>query len=374
MAPPPPKRGGNCTDNGVTAFNNTAGREARRDVWRGVAALALGFVLVFGLLERSARSIVAKEEFDRPFWYAQAAERLQHERLDVLVVGSSRIAYAVTEDILTTEMSARLGRPATVIDLGLGYSTWAEHALGLQRLIDAAPDHLRGALVLIEAPAGRIPLGSWGQWYHPFSPGLLRMVMRREDLPPLWRSPDRFDRKTAATLDWFGAGSALLRHRHRLREHVTARLVERMQGGAPGGNTAAAAVGGTRAGTRTLRTIRLNLVLQGIGLGRTASPGEPAPTETLVATARRAGMVPVLLFVPEHPDRTDSGGYAEERHRPGRSRLGDVEMLSPPVHVTPDEFFDGVHMSPAASVRFTAALARLIKDRSLAPGARSLHP
>ncbi len=328
-------------------------------MWRGVVAVALGFVIVFGQLERSARTIVAKEQFDRPFWYAQAAERLRHERLDVLVVGSSRIAYAVTEDALATDVGARLGRPATVIDLGRGYSTWAEHALGVQRLIEAAPDSLRGAILLIEAPTGRVPLGSWGQWYHSFSPGLLRMVARREDLLTLWQSPDRFDRKAAATLDWYLSASALWRHRYRLREHVTNRLIDRVRGESPQQNVTAA-IGGTRAGARTLKSTRLNMVLQGIGTGQKAAPGEPAPTETLVAAARRAGMVPLLLFVPEHPDRMDLGGYADERHRPGLSRLGDVEMLTPPVHVTPDDFFDGVHMSPAASARFTAALGRLI--------------
>ena len=328
-------------------------------MWRGVVAVALGFVIVFGQLERSARTIVAKEQFDRPFWYAQAAERLRHERLDVLVVGSSRIAYAVTEDALATDVGARLGRPATVIDLGRGYSTWAEHALGVQRLIEAAPDSLRGAILLIEAPTGRVPLGSWGQWYHSFSPGLLRMVARREDLLTLWQSPDRFDRKAAATLDWYLSASALWRHRYRLREHVTNRLIDRVRGESPQQNVTAA-IGGTRAGARTLKSSRLNMVLQGIGTGQKAAPGEPAPTETLVAAARRAGMVPLLLFVPEHPDRMDLGGYADERHRPGLSRLGDVEMLTPPVHVTPDDFFDGVHMSPAASARFTAALGRLI--------------
>ena len=320
-----------------------------------VASLIAGCALVFGALELWARATAADLRLDDPVWYARAMARLPLEHPDVLVLGSSRAAYAVAEQRLAANLTSRLGRPVVVVDLGMGYTTWAEHALGMARLAETAPDRVRGTIVLLEAPTGRVPLGSWAQWYHPFSPGLLRLVLTKHDLRVLWASPDRFDRKAAATLEWLGSPSALWRQRRRLREIVVARMAGRLTD--PGTEDRAAAIGGTRAGTRNLSHTQLSLVLQGIGLGLTAAPGEPAPTETLVATARAAGMIPVLLFVPEHPDRMDYGGYSDLRHLPGRGRLGDVPMVAPPVHLAAGDFFDGIHMSPESSARYTDALA-----------------
>jgi hypothetical protein len=324
-----------------------------------VAALCVGCLLVCGVLEYRARVVAADLALDQPIWYAQARERLRHERLDVLVLGSSRVAYAVTEDRVAARLRERLRRPVTVVDLGMGYTTWAEHALGLARLAEAAPDKVRGTLVLLEAPTGRVPLGSWAQYYHPFSPGLLRLVLSPKDLPALWASPEQFDRKVAASLDWLGSSSALWRHRRRLREVAVERLSGRLLR-EPQGDTPSAGIGGSRAGTRNLTNTKLNLVLQGIGLGLTAPPDQPAPTEALVATARSAGMIPMLVFVPEHPSRMDYGGYGDQRHVPGTSRLGDVPMLAPPVLVSPLDFFDGIHLAPDCAARYSDALADLL--------------
>ena len=330
--------------------------------WTTLTACALGAALVCGVLEHNARATAATLELDKPFWYRWAQERQAYERGDVFVLGSSRVAMAVTEDSLSAQLGARLGRHVTVIDLGMGYATWTEHALGLQRLIETTPDLVRGAIVLLEAPSGRPPIGSWAQWYHPFSPGLLQMVMRGSDLGTLWQSPEPFNRKMASTLERLGSGSAMLRHRRPLREHAVARIAARVFGDTNQGSRADA-IGGTKPGTLNLQNTRLRMVLQGIGLGRTASPGEPAPTETLVAAARRAGMVPLLLYVPEYPERWDYGGYAEDTHRPGHGRLGDVEMLHPEMAPVPSDYSDGVHLSPAAAGRYTDALAALLAGK-----------
>jgi hypothetical protein len=70
--------------------------------------------------------------------------------------------------------------------MGMGYSTIVEHDLGIHRLFDANPDHMRGCTVCIEAPCG-IP--SWDTWAGPWAdearPELLIECLQRKDLPEL---------------------------------------------------------------------------------------------------------------------------------------------------------------------------------------------
>jgi hypothetical protein len=280
------------------------------------------------------------------------------------------VALAVNETRLAGTLSSRLGRPVRVADLGMGYAVWTEHALGVQRLIDAAPARVRGAVLLIEAPSGRPPVGSWRQWYHPFSPGLLTLVLRREDLPALWRSNEAFDRKVAITVSWLGSRSAFIRHHRALRDDLVTRVRDRVFGPAEQENLADT-LGGTRKNPRMLLDTRLHTVLQGIGLADTAPPGAASPVEHLVEIATRAGMIPFLLQVPEYPGRPDTGGYALDPHVRGRAPLGNVALLHPSAQVTVEDLPDHVHLRPSAADRFTDALAdALVTAGPLSGGGR----
>ncbi len=322
-------------------------------------AFIAGFCLVFSWFEWQAREAATRLGLDRPFWYAAAIERLARERIDVFVVGSSRAALAVNETRLSEALAVRAGRPVQVADLGMGYAVWTEHALGVQRLVDAAPDRVRGALLLIEAPSGRTPVGSWGQWYHPFSPGLLNMVLRGDDLPALWRSGEAFDRKMAITLSWLGSRSAFIRHHRAVRDDLFTRLRNRLFGEEEPENLAEA-LGGTRRQTRALQATKLHTVLQGIGLAETAAPGAPSPVQHLVDVAARAGMIPMLLHVPEYPGRPDTGGYALDPYVAGRTPLGAVPLVRPVAQMTFDDLPDNVHLRPSAANRYTDALAEAL--------------
>jgi hypothetical protein len=185
---------------------------------------------------------------------------------------------------------------------------------------------------------------------------LLNLVLRREDLPALWRSGEGFDRKVAITLSWLGSRSAFVRHHRAVRDDLFTRVRNRVFGEAEPENLAAT-LGGTRKNSRVLLQTKLHTVLQGIGLADTAPPGVPFPVEHLVDVATRAGMIPLLLAVPEYPGRPDTGGYVLEPHAPGRAPLGHVALVRPAAQMTIDDFPDHVHLRPSAADRFTTALA-----------------
>ena len=153
--------------------------------WRRAQWLAVP-LLVLGLAEWFVRQTADRV----PTWYG-AAQRLAAEGpIGVVLVGSSRVQAAV----LPADFAAELGGTALagrqVLNLARGYSTDAEHYLGLRNLLQGHPAALRGVQVLAEATGGVPFRTTWRDhgWAQEQQPWMLVDLLSPSDLPAFLRS------------------------------------------------------------------------------------------------------------------------------------------------------------------------------------------
>lgn len=114
-------------------------------------------------------------------WYPKYVGSPEFKESELLFIGSSRVAAAVYTPAIEDHKAINLGR---------GYSTTAEHLLGLQKLAGSDPQAFQGKTLFIEA-AGGVPeyiAYDGGQWVDVNNPALMVKVMSPGDLPAFWRS------------------------------------------------------------------------------------------------------------------------------------------------------------------------------------------
>src|SRR5262245_14104188 len=124
-----------------------------------------------------------------PSWYG-AADRLAAIRpVQAVFVGSSRVQAAILPSAFERALGER-GRPGTAaLNLARGYTTDAEHYLGLRNLLAAHPDRLRGITVFAEAPGGLPWPTRWDNapWAMAAQPWMLVDLLQPADLPRFWQ-------------------------------------------------------------------------------------------------------------------------------------------------------------------------------------------
>src|SRR5206468_946595 len=145
--------------------------------WWGRGQWLLIPLAVFSLTES-----ILRDTFDRiPNWYGAAQWAASEGRVDVVFSGSSRVAAAVDGASFAREVFLRTGHCPRILNLGRGYSTEAEHYLGLRNLFASHPQSLQGAVVFVEAGGGlpsdissgvRAPARWDGSWVHSAQPWL----------------------------------------------------------------------------------------------------------------------------------------------------------------------------------------------------------
>jgi hypothetical protein len=161
------------------------GFEGRRHGWWAWAQWLIIPMLVFLSTEYAIRGTFVVV----PRWYAAAEDIATRGRVDVVFIGSSRVIAAIDTASFDSAIFTLTGHCLRSLNLGRGYSTEAEHYLGLRNLLTSSSAHLEGMTVFIEAPGG-LPTGStWDDaWVLPPQPALLVDVLRWKDLGPFWMS------------------------------------------------------------------------------------------------------------------------------------------------------------------------------------------
>lgn len=160
------------------------GSDRLRWLLRCVQWMILPF-LVLGLAEAFVRHTADRV----PSWY-EAADRLGSMRsVQALFVGSSRVQAAILPSAFEQVLAERGRHGITALNLGRGYSTDAEHYLGLRNLLAAHPDTLRGVTVFAEAPGGLPWATRWDNvpWAMAAQPWMLVDLLRPADLPRFWQ-------------------------------------------------------------------------------------------------------------------------------------------------------------------------------------------
>jgi hypothetical protein len=162
-------------------------RHRRRIIAKRFAWIYLP-VFFLAVMEVTARmSLEHQPEY--LFWYARAEQLVRSKKIDYIFVGSSRVAAAIDTKSFERVLSSHLGQPVTALNMGMGYSTMAEHFLGLRNLWSAAPHHLQGTTIFISLETGLPYHDTWQtRWTHPDRPRLINSLLKFSDLIHLWQT------------------------------------------------------------------------------------------------------------------------------------------------------------------------------------------
>lgn len=141
--------------------------------------------VAFGALEAYARATVARV----PLWYRAAEAIADTQPVGTVFIGSSRVQASIVPRAFDEALAARAAPRARGLNLGRGFTTDAEHFLGLRRILAGDPRHVKGLLVFAEM--GAVPWPSrWRAqpWAFEQAPEILVEVLGFRDLPSFWLS------------------------------------------------------------------------------------------------------------------------------------------------------------------------------------------
>ena len=219
----------------------------------------LRIAVAFGLLFTTAECTARRWEYPQHAWYPGARLAMRTTPARALFVGTSRVAASIDTEAFDRLVPRAASDPRVSFNLGQGFSTIVEHALGLRMLADEG--RLRDVTVFVEAPLGLPDASRWTDvWLLYGQPQLLLSVMLGRDLPRLWRSDMPVDTKLAAMGRFALGPSRLVTYQERIRDGLLTRgsgAAERLAEvllpeawrtplGASGGTGTLRAVGGIR--------------------------------------------------------------------------------------------------------------------------------
>ena len=331
--------------------------------------------LTFGALEAYARATVARV----PSWY-RAAERIaEREPVGTVFIGSSRVQASISPRAFDEALAARGAPRARGLNLDRGYTTDAEHYLGLRRLLAAHPHHAKGLLVFAEM--GAVPWPSrWRAqpWAFEQAPEILVDVIGLRDLPSFWLSQGLGrEMRAHMTLQTLLRPFASITRRVRLRRHLGRTFVPALAGGTDPGPEPA--LGADLEGPGPASSIRtdptavaqaraLALEFSGQQIKHQAPIRDWTGTipEDIVRLVQSHGGQVVYFQVPaseifQEAYRTplreaDKAAFTEQARRWG------ICILRPTFPTTDEDFADLWHLNPERTPEFSAVLARAWLD------------
>lgn len=169
-------------------MNSSSTSSSRSPFWKR-ALIATGFVAGFLGVFFWLNAQGGKGRIQGDIWFSRVAGSGVGHTADALFLGSSRVSAAIETRVFDQILSQVLGRPVQSVNLGMGYSTTAEWAMGLRRLQELNPEAIRGSVVFIEAPMGLADYKTWeDSWVVDQAPELMSRYLTASDLPALFES------------------------------------------------------------------------------------------------------------------------------------------------------------------------------------------
>jgi hypothetical protein len=174
-------------------------------------------IAVFSLVE-----VAVRYEFDEtPLWYAAAAPVAAAGRIDVIFTGSSRVREGVYTPAFDAEIYRSTASCPRTLNLARGYTTAAEHYLGLRNLFAQHPASVDGLTVFIEAPGGLPAFETWDDpWANESQLWLITDLLRIRDLPKFWGSGHSAEDKIRLSLRGALQNIAAVNRRERIRAEL----------------------------------------------------------------------------------------------------------------------------------------------------------
>jgi hypothetical protein len=169
------------------------------------ARISLLVLLVVGSSEVAIRMLLSSQlegVAQLTDFYHSAEKKAQRKGLDLLFVGTSRVAAAVDAEIARRELESRGRSQVGAVNVGKGYSTHGIHYLGIRNLYEKYPQKVGDMTVLVEAPSGVPEIQEKnGEWVSPRWPVLFGPVATMSDASRfVVQSSNDFDTKIAALL------------------------------------------------------------------------------------------------------------------------------------------------------------------------------
>ena len=332
--------------------------------------------VTFGALEAYARVTVARV----PSWYRAAEQIAAREPVGAVFFGSSRAQAAIVPRAFDEALAAGGVPRARSLNLGRGYTTDAEHYLGLRRLLTAHPRHAQGIVVFAELGTTVPWPARWERdaWAFEQAPEVLVDVIGFRDLPSFWRSRGLgLEMRAHVTQQALLRPFASITRRVRLRRHLGRTFVPALARNDPapepqlgadleGPGPASSIRTDTEAVARAREQAR---EVAGQQLRHQAPIRDWAGTipEDIVRLVQSHGGRVVFFQVPVNevfavgyrtPTRqADAAAFAEQARRWG------VCVLRPAFPTTDEDFPDIWHLHPARAAEFSALLAQAWLDQ-----------
>jgi hypothetical protein len=351
--------------------------------WQRIQWIVLP-LLVFGCVEWLVRQ---SADFV-PTWYAAADEIARSHRIGAIFIGSSRVQAAVEPAQFAAALEPDLLTGRQVLNLGRGYSTEAEHYLGLRNLMERHSEAMQGVHVFAEAPGGLPYRVTWAgdAWAFSEQPWMLVDLLRPSDLPAFWQAPGLgIDERLHITLRSLLRSARLFNRRERVREQWLQHVLPQLASGRLPDLRPAVSVGYDLQGPGDGSSIRVDpeAVAQArasaVDFAGAIERAAQAPTgdwrgtiqDEMSQLVRRHGgrlvyFEPPLSEVFEQPYRTeirrqDITAFADQ------ARAWGGCVIRPEFTYTDEDFPDLWHLRPSLVPEFSAALARAFARQCLGP-------
>lgn len=164
--------------------NSSTSNSETRFRWKvlGFTAGAIATIIGLYLLGGYGRK-------DQASWFLALPAAGRGDTLDVLFLGSSRVAASVDPTTFDSVATVAARRPVRSFNLGMGFSTFHELYFGLRHL--AQRGDLKGRMVMIEAPGGMPRHERWDDpWYSGDTRTMLSRYMASKDVVDMWKHAD----------------------------------------------------------------------------------------------------------------------------------------------------------------------------------------
>lgn len=304
-----------------------------------------------------------------PTWYPKAKRLAEQRPPDYLFVGSSRTAAAID----ASHFAKQIGESVNAFNLGMGYSTPAQHFLGLEQIINAAGGRIDGVTVMIETPRHAREFADWDyRWNHPDRPMLMENVLSPDRLVAYWSSTGSIAVKATTTARWLIKPLPVFSIPHRTGHWLNRQFMEdlptKLLGASPSGQADMVQDGGIRTDAQAVENAKR------IAQQRTNEASRENKrvdfTDDLVITAicdmvHAAGGevvfydVPLISFELDLLAKPDRREQTEEFHQFLEAK--GTTVLEPPFQYSDADLPDYWHLAASRRLDYTDALLSAYK-------------
>lgn len=363
-------------------MNSSSTSSSKAPLWKRIL-VAAGFVA--GLLGLFAwlNSQGGKGRIQGDIWFSAIAGSGVGHTADALFLGSSRVSAAVDSRVFDQILSQVLGRQIQSANMGMGYSTVAEWAMGLRRLQELNPEAIRGSVVFIEAPMGLPEYKTWDDtWVVDPAPELMSRYLTKSDLPALFRSNTPAVQKGLVAANvLFGYDENITRVRRSFQKSFDDATLSLFSSVFPIPKedqatdlTSRGGIRNDKKGVEDAKSLAMNTVKQELSDTLPRRDWDKTTLLTVVQRLRELGAQPIFFEMPMSPTMAtiyETPLRIQDRvHFQEVLEIWGVPYLAPRIATTAEDFPDIWHLRKSRAPEFTQNLTVEFLEKFVYPAIR----